>query len=292
MAFTNGITSTVELDNSLLTAVDQTVQLELANSTVFDGLAQIQISLNAKSIELRRYARLAAATTPLSETSDIDSATLSDTKIVLTPKEYGNVVTTTSLVSLQTGGAADLVAGAVIGANAALTQDTLAYNVLKAGGAGVTAPGHMDAAFVEKLYTKLARENVMKIGNSYVLVLHEDQASDLRASAAAGTWVDVMKYAQPGQVLINEIGMYKGFRVIVSNAVTTSGTGAATTYKAIALGANSFGKVVSKPIETRFTGPFDKLGRFVNLGWYGVFDYAVIEPKGVLVATTTAGYNE
>lgn len=109
MAFTNGITSTVELDSSLLTAVDQTVQLELANNTVFDGLAQIQISLNAKSIELRRYARLGAATTPLSETSDIDSATLSDTKIVLTPKEYGNVVTTTSLVSLQTGGVADLL---------------------------------------------------------------------------------------------------------------------------------------------------------------------------------------
>ena len=74
--------------------------------------------------------------------------------------------------------------------------------------------------------------------------------------------------------------MYKGFRIVIDNLSTIYTDGGDTTtdvYASYAIGFNAFGDGQSKPVEMRATGPFDKLARFVNLGWYGVLQYKIID---------------
>ena len=134
------------------------------------------------------------------------------------------------------------------------------------------------------------------IGGEYVLVAHDDVIADLREATAVGSWVDVSKYATPETVLRNEVGMYKGFRVVRNNDATITadaGAGAVDTYNSYVLGANALGLATSKVPGMVATGPFDKLARFVNLGWYGVFSYGIVDTDAVfkIVTASSKGVN-
>jgi N4-gp56 family major capsid protein len=295
MAFTTNLTSTAEIDDSLLLAFDQGFITAAAQTDVMDQFVQYKAEIGATSIQFPRYSQLDLATTPLTETEDVTSAALSDTKVILTPAEYGKVVTTTSLASLQSGGIVDLAAATLVGQNLAATSNALASNALLATTNVITAGDKAPADFLatdvltgtllNKAYNKLARSNQTGIaGSEYVLFAHDDVIADLRADTSAGSWVDVNKYSNAIEVLRNEVGMYKGFRVIRNNfMVGTDQTGAGTVdvYDVIAMGFNGLGKAASKEPTGVISGPFDKLGRFVNVGWYGVMKYGIIEPDAV-----------
>jgi N4-gp56 family major capsid protein len=141
------------------------------------------------------------------------------------------------------------------------------------------------------MYNKLARANVSTINGEYVMIAHDDVISDLRNDTGAGSWVDVSKYATPDTVLRNEVGMYKGFRVVRNNHATfgdQSGAGTVDAYNSYFIGFNALGKAVSKEPGMVATGPFDKLARFVNMGWYGVMKYGIIDTDAVWVAKTAS----
>lgn len=296
MAFTTNLSTTTQVDDSIIQAYDASFILAYGQNNVMDQLVQYGEDIGAKSITLPRYARLSVATTPLVETDDVVSSALADTGIVLTPAEYGNVVTTTKLASLQTGGKADLAAAQVVGINHGETMDVLAIQALDAGTnsyiIGGTAEGSVAAgqvasgAFLNYFYNKLARGNVPMINGSYVMVAHDDVIADLRADTAVGSWQDVVKYATPETALVNEVGMYKGFRVIRNNHATyvdQTGAGLVDVYNSYFLGFNALGKATSQPGRMVATGPFDKLARFVNLGWYEVSQYKIIEQTAAWV---------
>ena len=195
MPFVANMTGTTELDSSIVLAFEQSFLVASGQNNVMDQLAQVNSQIGAKSIQLTKYARLALATTPLTEDEDATRTALSDSAVILTPAEYGRVVTRTNLASLQTGGKADLAAAQVVGLNAGSTMDKLAVLALNGGsevfaGAGseaaLAAGDVCDAAFLNKMYNKLARSNVQTIGGAYVAVLHDDQIHDLRAASGAG----------------------------------------------------------------------------------------------------------
>lgn len=300
MPFVANMTGTTELDSSIVLAFEQSFLIASGQNNVMDQLAQVNTQIGAKSIALTKYARLALATTPLTEDEDVTRTAMSDTSVILTPAEYGRVVTRTNLASLQSGGKADLAAAQVVGFNAGSTMDKLAVLALNGGSevfagagseAGLLAGDVCDAAFLNKMYNKLARANVQSIGGAYVAVLHDDQIHDLRAASGAGSWQDVVKYTDAMPALANEVGMFKGFRIVRNNNVVFADQGGAGTvdaYRGLFLGANALGKAESQTMSLRVTGPFDALGRFVNVGWYTVASYGIIDTDAAFVGITSS----
>jgi N4-gp56 family major capsid protein len=300
MAFVANMSGTTELDSSIVLAFDQSFLVAVGQNNVMDQLAQVNQSIGAKSIQMTKYARLALATTPLSEYEDAARQTMADSSILFTPAEYGTVVTRTNLASLQTGGKADMAAAQVVGINAGSTMDKLAVNALSTGStiyagagteAGLVAGDVCDAAFLNKMYNKLARNNVPQINGAYIAVLHDDQIHDLRSASGAGSWQDVVKYTDAMPALANEVGMFKGFRIIRNNNINfadQAGAGLVDAYSGLFLGFNALGKAESQAMSVRVTGPFDGLGRFVNVGWYTVAQYGIVDTDAVFVGVTSS----
>jgi N4-gp56 family major capsid protein len=307
MAFTTNLTGSTQVDDSLLTAFEQLVWIAYGQSNVTDALITKKVDIGAKSIQMPKYARLAVATTPLTETDDITSVALADTKVTFTPAEYGNAVTLTSLASLQTGGLVDAAAASLVGMNYGETMDALAIQAMDAASntyvIGGTAEGSVTAGqvasdtFLNYFYNKLARANVPMIGGSYVMVAHDDVIADLRAATAVGSWTDVVKYSSAIEVLANEVGMYKGFRVVRNNRATfadQTGAGLVDLYNSYFLGANALGKATSKPGSIVLTGPFDKLARFANVGWYEVSQTQILDQTSIWLgksASSVSAFN-
>jgi N4-gp56 family major capsid protein len=294
MPFTTNLTGSTQVDDSIVTLFDQAVWIEVGQNNVSDALISKKVQIGAKTINMPKYARATAATTALTETDDIVSVALSDTKVTFTPLEYGNAFTITSLASFQTGGMVDMAAAQLIGLNYAETMDQLAVNALDASSnsyiVGGTAAGSVtsgqvaDVTFINYFYNKLARKSVPKINGMYAMMAHDDVIADLRASTATGSWVDVAKYAEPGAALTNEVGSFRGFRVLTNNKATfadQTGAGTVDLYNSYFLGANGLGKAISKPGSVVLTGPFDKLQRFYNIGWYEVSVTQILDQDAV-----------
>jgi N4-gp56 family major capsid protein len=302
MAFTLNMSTTSSVDNSIILAYDQQFIVAAAQEQIMDQFASYKASINAKSIEFPKYAQLALATTPLDEDDDVTSEAMSDSQIILTPAEYGNVVTRTALASLQTGGKADLAAARLVGMNMGRTMDKLALLALDASSNSLTVDGGAESAldandimtttFLNTLYNKLARSNVQPLSDGmYVFVAHDDVIHDLRNSAGAGSWVDINKYARPESVLMNEVGMLCGFKIVRDNHSTiTADAGAllVDTYRSYALGFNAFGKAVSQESQMVISGPYDKLSRFLNIGWKGCFQYKIVDQDALWMGITAS----
>lgn len=298
MAFTINLSGTNEVDDSIRQEFDTEFRLAFAEQGAASQFATLKRDIGAESISLPKYEQLALATTPLDEYEDVDSEALSDSKVVITPQEYGKVVTTTKLANLQTGGMADRAAARVVGINAGRTRNKLAIlamdagtNILYAGDATSVATidkaDTVDGSLMGKAFNKLARKNVPTLaGGDYFMIAHDDVIQDIREQSGANSWIDAHKYAMPEALLKNEVGMYKGFRVIRDNLCTIvedGGSDQSDVYSSYCVGFNALGVAVSQDIEMRATGPFDKLGRFVNLGWHGCMNYKVIEQDALVV---------
>lgn len=301
--FTQVMTGTAEVDNSIIEEFEAQFLLAQAEQGVADQFVSWRKDIGAKSISIPKYDHLSLATTPLLEKEDVDSEALSDTEILLTPKEFGAAVTTTKLANLQSGGKADLAAARLVGINAGRTQNKLALeamdlsaNVIYGDGTdfdSVTIGGIMSPTLMGKAYNQMARKNSIGVANGdFVMIAHDDVIHDLREGTSAGSWQDVHKYAIPSEILKNEVGMYKGFRVIRDN-LSTIGTniGGVQVYNSYFMGYNALGKASSQEVMVKLTGPFDKLGRFVNVGWHGVLEYKIIEQDALVVAQTAASVN-
>lgn len=301
MPFTINLSGTAQVDDSIVEEFDAEFRVALAEQGSASQFASIKKDFEAKSISLPKYEQLAIDTTPLTESEDLDSEAMVDSAVIVTPKEHGKVVTTTKLASLQTKGMADRASARLVGINAGRTDNKLAIeamdlntaNVLIAGGGAnvdaITQTDVMSGSLMGKAYNRLSRKNALGVANGeYVMLAHEDVIFDIREQAGANSWVDAHKYALPEQLLRNEVGMYKGFRVVKDNLTTVeTNIGGVDVYTSHFIGFNAFGVGISHPIEMRATGPFDKLGRFVNLGWYGVMEYKIVE-NDALVSVKSA----
>lgn len=270
MAYTLNMSGTAQVDDSLITAFDQSFIIAAGQAANLDGFATKRVNIGAKAISMPKYALISPVTTPLTEDEAAVATALSDTEVLLTPAEYGAVVTRTALASLQTGGKVDLAAAQLVGFNMGQSMDALFLAAVN--GSSNTNAGALSATTANTLYTKLARKSIQTIGGAYVGVAHEDDLKLLRAESG---WQDVQKYADPGMVLANEVGMFAGIRWVRNN-LQTPGTVAA-------MGFNAVGKAVSLEPQLRITGPFDNLGRFVNIGWYGVFTYGLVDTDAVQI---------
>jgi N4-gp56 family major capsid protein len=302
MPFTTAMTTVASVDDSIVQAYDAAFIVAAEQGDVMSPFVQYRADIGAKSIEFPKYGKLGAFTTPLTEDEDVASTALVDSKILFTPVEYGGVVTVTALASLQTGGRVDLAAARLVGDSVGKTINVLAIRALEAstnlvlpgavaGESTLAAGDVMSAAVLNKVYNKLARASVPALADGlYVAFMHDDVIADIRATAAAGDWTDVVKYARPEDALRNEVGVYKGFRIVRNNdCVFADQTGAGTVdaYKSSFLGFNGLGLAVSKAPGMVITQS-DKLNRFVNMGWHGVMKFGIVDTDAVWTAFTAS----
>lgn len=301
--FTLNLSGTAEVDDSIRQEFDTEFRLAFAEQGVASQFASIKRSIGAESISLPKYDQLNLATTPLLEREDVTSEAMVDSKVVITPQEYGNVVTTTKLANLQTGGMADRAAARVVGINAGRTINKLAILALDAG-TNVLFPGAVasegalvatdtaDADLLGRAYNQLARKNVPGLaGGDYFMLAHDDVIHDIREQSGANSWIDAHKYALPEALLRNEVGMYKGLRIIRDNLceiVADGGSGTVDAYHSYVIGFNALGMAESSGMTMVATGPFDKLNRFVNMGWHWAGNFKIVEEDALVVLSSAS----
>lgn len=297
------LTGSTEVDDSIVKEFSQQVIIthgEIGNADAFVSMKE-EIG-NTSGISMPVYNHLAINTTALNEREELESKQLSDSGITLIPAEYGDVITKTTLASLKTGGKVDLAAARLVGINMAQVQNKLALmaadqstNVLFGGGVGaigdVGAAHVMTGALADKAYNKLSRRSVPGLPQAlgaYVAIAHDDVLADIRNSAG---FEDLKKHQAPEELARNIVGFYKGCYWVRDNLSTIAmNAGASNTevYSTYFLGFNGLGKATSLAPQVRFTGPFDKLARFANIGWYGVFKYGIVQPEAVWVVKTAS----
>jgi len=295
-------TTAAVLGDSQIALMDKAFLIEATDQLIIDQFVDIKRDINAKSIDLPKYAKLALATTALTDGTDVTATAMSDTKVTLTPAEYGAVVSTTKLANLQTGGKADLGAAAVVGQNMGETLNALgciagaaSTNIKVANGAvseaAIVATDLIQASDLNYVHNRLHRNNIkMFPGDQYIAIAHPDVLEDVKASSS---FESVAKYANALQIMRNEIGSYKGFRWVSTAGMQINADAGSTTvdtYDTLFLGKNALGKAVSFNPVLKVTGPFDSLGRLVNLGWYAVVSYGIIDQAALWVITSASSF--
>lgn len=295
------LSGTAQVDDSIMQEFAQQVLITNGEMGRADQFVSLREEIGSKSISMPVYDRLSVNTTPLNEREEIASKALSDSGVTLTPAEYGDVITKTALSSIQTGGKVDLAAAQLVGINMAQTQNKLALLAADAssnylfggdatGLADLAAGDVMTGTLANKAYNKIARESVPglpQVGGLRVAIAHEDVLSDIREESG---FEDLKKYEDVAGVVRNAVGVYKGFLWVEDNLCTIEedGTSGVDGYNTYFMGFNALGKATSLAPQLRVTGPFDKLARFVNIGWYGVFKYGIIQPEALYVAKTSS----
>lgn len=166
--------------------------------------------------------------------------------------------------------------------------------------AGMTAaaPAYFSVNAVKDAVETLAVKNVPRLGETYVAFVHPHQSRRLRDNPE---FIEVTKYAAPGNFMLGEIGrLYDcvfiettqvkkvvngagtGYTTDTTTAGVTTGNGNADRYSAVFIGDNAFGHAISLPVELRDGGILD-FGREHALAWYSIWGLGLITDISIVV---------
>jgi N4-gp56 family major capsid protein len=168
------------------------------------------------SMKFRRYEHLPLATTPLVEGVSPSSLKLNFTDIIATLKQYGSVIEVTDVVADTHEDPIIQESVGLMGEQAAMTVETIRFNVLKAGtnvfyanGAARTAVNTPVSLAKQRAVTRaLKAQNAVKITTvlkstpafntesvlpSFIAVAHTNMESDIRSMPG---FIDVKDYGQ------------------------------------------------------------------------------------------------
>ena len=300
MAFTTTMTTTTSLDTHLIKIYDNEFFISGENTYTkgIPSLATAKRAGEAQDWNFTIYSKLTVQTSALDHDDDVTSEEMSDAERTITPIELGNTVTPTRLAVVQSGGMHALGAVRVAAVNMGESLEKAAILVLEASAnelyvgqadeASLTAANVLTAAYVKQAKNKLVR---VGIPGPHIAIAHDDVLYDLRNSTSSNEWTDVSKYADPASILENEIGMFGGFRWINSPLVTINadaGASAVDTYHTMFIGYNALGYAESQAPGGVISGPFDKLKRFVNIGWYGIFAFGIVDTNACWLVTSAS----
>jgi N4-gp56 family major capsid protein len=180
--------------------------------------------------------------------------------------------------------------------------------------ASMTGNNHLTTRTVKDAVEQLATKNIPRLGETYVAFVHPHQSRRLRD---VPEFIEVTKYAAPGNFMLGEIGRlydtvfiettqvlkvpggagtnYTADTAVANPTVlpgggyttptTLTGNGNSDRYSAIFIGDNAFGHAISLPVELRDGGILD-FGREHALAWYSIFGLGLITDQSVLIAET------
>ena len=190
------------------------------------------------------------------------------------------------------------------------------YGTVATTRAGLTGSSYLSPHVVKDAVETLSTKNIPRLGETYVAFVHPHQSRRLRDNPE---FIEVTKYAAPGNFMLGEIGRlyYTVFiettqiQKVTNGAgsgysadtavdpasivyptgggyttpVTKTGNGNKDRYSAIFIGDNAFGHAISLPVELRDGGILD-FGREHALAWYAIYGLGLITDQSVIIAET------
>jgi N4-gp56 family major capsid protein len=289
------------------------------------------------TINFMRYNNLSVNETTgatLSEGVRMEPVALSASQIQITVSEHGQAVAVTEL--LLNAAFDDVMASSsrLLGRHMAQSMDIQARNTLYsngvpfAGGSAVapnvvfgrktlgatrgsiapydagtlgtaSSPGYLSPASIKDAVEVLAGQNIPRLGDTYVCFVHPSQSRSLRDWPE---FIEVTKYAAPGNFMLGEIGrlydvvfiettqVKQGLTIPADLDSVTAGAQApdAASYSAIMIGDNAFGHAIALPVELRDGGVID-FGREHGLAWYAIWGFGVITHESRVIINTKGG---
>ena len=220
------------LSAEMKTFYDMTLIDEASSNLVHDQFGQKRpIPKNGgKTIEFRKFAPLAKATTPLTEGVTPDGKSLAVSTITATVNQYGDYITQSDVLELTSLDNTILEATKLLGRQAGVTLDTIVRDVLQSGTnvtycpkvadgveTAVTSRSALDNSsqltvkVIQQVVAKLRGQNAPTINGKYVAIIHPYVAYDLMRDPE---WIDAHKYANPGNLYEGEIGEIAGVRFV------------------------------------------------------------------------------
>lgn len=240
-------------------------------------------------LQLNQYfsaADVLAATTPLSEESDVTPTKLpATTTVTLTPQEYGLTNLRTLKLANRSMVPVDPVIAKAVAAHAGDTIDYLLQtqmrggtNVIRAGGAASTATiaqANVGTANMIRTAVTNLRANAVepRDGEYYVGVVHPDVVHDIRIETGAGNWRDPNTYGtDQRQIWAGEFGAFEGARFIQSPTLLRSsdndGATSETVHRWFLMGKEALAEAVVTEPHTVLSPVVDSLRRNQGIGWY------------------------
>lgn len=270
---------------------------------------------NSDVIKFRKYNRLTAATTALTEGLTPAGSSLSVTDLSATVLQYGDYVTTTDKVDMETEDPLVMEANEVLGEQAADTIDILTRNVLSAGTAvhypstatsrgTVTSAMTVTDADLREIVRQLSNNNARPITEmvnasanydtsalraSFIAFVHPDMVADLEQLTY---WVPVEKYARYNDLMPEEVGSWNGrirfLQTTNAKVFTGEGLGGIDVYSLVVIAKNAYGvtrisgeamQSIVKPLGSG--GTEDPLNQRATIGWKITFVSKILQQEWI-----------
>jgi N4-gp56 family major capsid protein len=290
-------------------AFERLVYFALRPELFYDSVVEIgttNLTNPGSTVKFTQTADLAAATSALSEDTDVTPVAMSDAQVTVTLNEYGNAVQTTAKLRATAFAEVNPIVANVIGFNAGVSIDSVARNTAQAGnnvrysgGAAdrdeIQADDLLVGNDVRRAVAELRGANVATYNGLYKGIIHPDVSYDFRGATGGTNWSDPHVFADPSGIYNGVIGNFQGVQFMESPraplfADASNGSGATGTidvYGTLVMGRQALAKAHSTAggyganpvlVDVPIT---DALRRFEGMGWkhfvgYGVFRQAAL----------------
>ena len=258
---------------------------------------------SGKTIEFRKFAPLAKATTPLTEGVTPDGKSLTVTAITATVAQYGDYITQSDVLELTALDNTILEATKLLGRQAGVTLDTIVRNVLQSGTnvtycpkvaddgteTAVTSRTGLDntcqltVKVVQQVVAKQRAQNAPTIGGKYVAIIHPFVAYDLMRDPE---WIDAHKYAKPDNLYEGEIGEIAGVRFVQTTEAKIYDGGV---FGSLFLGEGAYGvtEITGGGLQTIVkqkgsAGTADPLDQRSSVGWKAIKTAELLIPQYIV----------
>jgi N4-gp56 family major capsid protein len=307
--------SNVQLTQAIQTLWSKEILFQAMPVLRFEQFAVKKTELGVQpglTVNFMRYNNLGSAS-QLTEGVRMETEALSASQYSITVAEQGHAIAVSEL--LLNASFDDIMASAsrLLGRNMAkyldessrdtlLTASSVVYGTQAASTAtavspydpGTTAANraaltgdfNFGVTSMKDAVETLATKDIPRLGETYVCFVHPHQSRTLRDNPE---WIEVTKYAAPGNFMLGEIGRINDVVFIettqVKKTVNGAGGGTADRYDSIMIGDNAFGHALALPVELRDGGVID-FGREHQLAWYAIWGFGLITDDAVVVIET------
>lgn len=276
------------------------------------------------TINFMRYINLPADQTPLVEGTRMETHAITAEQYSITVAENGYAVAVSELLLNASFDDVMASASRLLGRNMALYLDQQARNTLLTGtsqifgynnngttrtplspydsgtpgsaanyttgvitsaapaGGSANGDAFLTPHAIKDAVETLASKNVPRLGETYVAFVHPHQSRRLRDTPE---FIEVTKYAAPGNFMLGEIGRLYDTVFIETTQVRKTAGSSKNLYDALVIGDNAFGHAISLPVELRDGGIID-FGREHALAWYSIWGLGKITDDAIVTLTT------
>lgn len=300
MAITNTGTSNLDL---VINAYEKLGYFSLRPELFYDSIVEVgttDLTNPGATVKFTVFNELAAATTALTETSDVTPVAIDDSQITVTLAEYGNAVQTTAKLRAVSFMSVNPIVANVLGFNAGISTDTIARNAAQAGtnvrysgGDGdrndVDVADTLTGNDVRRAVAELRGANVATYNGVYKGIIHPDVSYDFRGATGGTNWSDPHVYSDASGIYNGVVGTFQGVQFMESSRAPLfadagdglNSTGTIDVYGTLIMGRQALAKAYStgggygaNPVMVDVPVT-DALRRFEGMGWKHLVGYSV-----------------